>query len=185
MIARERIELESLILAKQKEIHSHTAVGFAPIARHDARILILGSLPGRRSLMARQYYAHPQNSFWRIMRELTGADGPYQQRCDALLDCGIALWDVLAESVRHGSMDAAIDLKTAEANDFAGFFSRYPDIRRVCFNGKKAAWMFQRFVILDDSIAPRRFETLPSTSAAYAAMTYDAKLVSWRKAIMS
>ena len=90
-----------------------SSTGFPPVARHDARILILGSLPGQRSLQAAQYYAHPQNAFWRIMQELTGAEGPYQKRCDALVGYGIALWDVLAESVRPGSMDVDIQLESA------------------------------------------------------------------------
>ncbi len=101
--------------------HAIAAAGFPAIARADARILILGSLPGARSIQANQYYAHPQNSFWRIMGEIANAQGNYHERCEALMNRGIALWDVLASSVRPGSMDADIQSDTAVANDFSGF----------------------------------------------------------------
>ena len=102
---------------------TNAAVGFPAIARADARILILGSLPSERSLHAIQYYAHPQNAFWKIMGEIAGAQGDYNERCEALMDRGIALWDVLESSVRPGSMDADIQSKTAVANDFSSFLS--------------------------------------------------------------
>lgn len=176
-------EKEPTIKAKNHETGIESSTGFPPIARHDSRVLILGSLPGQRSLQAAQYYAHPQNVFWRIMQELTGACGDYEQRCAVLLDHDIALWDVLAGSVRPGSMDADIELETAEANDFADFFSRYSNIERVCFNGKKAAQMFQRFVVLDAMDKPVQFATLPSTSPAYASMPFAEKLAIWRRVI--
>lgn len=93
------------------------SLGFPPVARRDARILILGSLPGQRSIAAREYYAHPQNGFWKIMAELVGASGSYEQRCAALLKSHIALWDVLGSSLRPGSLDADIQLATAEVNE--------------------------------------------------------------------
>lgn len=154
---------------------------FAPVARGDARILILGSLPGQRSLKAVEYYAHPQNAFWRIMRDLVGADGTYEQRCATLVENGIALWDVLAESLRPGSMDADIKLDTAKANDFGAFYQSHPDIERLCFNGQKAAQMYSRFV--DDAGSRLQQDTLPSTSPAYAAMAYAQKLERWHEAI--
>jgi len=156
---------------------------FAPLARGDARVLILGSLPGQRSLREHEYYAHPQNAFWSIMRDLLAAEGSYEQRCDALLANGIALWDVLAESVRPGSMDSDIDMDTARPNDFDSLLRKCPRIERVCFNGQKAAQMFAKFVgpqSLADAIA---LLTLPSTSPAYAAMPYEEKLVHWRVAL--
>lgn len=160
------------------------ARGFSPVSRHDARVLILGSLPGQRSLRAGQYYAHPQNSFWRIMRELTGADGSYQTRCNTLVAHGIALWDVLAQSVRPGSMDADIRLPTALPNDFPGFLSEHQDLRLICCNGKKAAQLLQRFVV-DENVGPRiQLATLPSTSPAYASMSYADKLAKWRSVIV-
>lgn len=167
-------------IEKQAKADSPSS-GFAPIARSDARILILGSLPGQRSLKEVEYYAHPQNVFWRIMRDLVGADGTYEQRCAVLVKHGIALWDVLAESLRPGSMDADINLDSAKANDFGSFFLRHPDIERLCFNGQKAAQMYSRFV--DDAGSQLQQDTLPSTSPAYAAMAYPQKLARWRSAI--
>jgi TDG/mug DNA glycosylase family protein len=156
------------------------SAGFPPIARNDARVLILGSLPSQASLAAHEYYAHPQNAFWGIMRELTGAHGDYTSRCDSLRKAGIAVWDVLASSVRPGSMDADIRLDSAVPNDFAAFFSTHPSLRLVCHNGKKSEDMFRKFVRLPDTIAGLQFESLPSTSPAYASLSFAEKLRIWR-----
>ena len=156
------------------------SAGFPPIVRKDARVLILGSLPSQASLTAHEYYAHPQNAFWAIMRELTGANGDYETRCESLRNAGIAVWDVLASSVRPGSMDVDIRLDSAVPNDFAEFFSSLPGLRLVCHNGKKSEDMFRRFVSLPDTYAGLRFESLPSTSPAYASLPFAEKLCIWR-----
>ena len=161
------------------------AEGFPPVARADARILVLGSLPSERSMAVGEYYAHPQNAFWPIMRELVGARGSYEQRCGALVGAGIALWDVLKCSERPGSMDADIRLDTAEVNDFNAFLSRQSGVRRICFNGRKAEQMFGRFVRLDSALGAMELHALPSTSPAYAAMPFDAKLERWRAGILA
>jgi len=159
---------------------ANAAAGFPPIAQADARILILGSLPGERSLRANQYYAHPQNAFWKIMGEIAGAEGSYSERCEALMDRGIALWDVLASSVRPGSMDADIQSDTAIANDFSGFLMVHDEVELICFNGQKATQMFTRMVHLSLDDNKLRFASLPSTSPAYASMSYVDKLAKWR-----
>ena len=161
------------------------STGFPPIARRDARILILGSLPSERSLAVGEYYAHPQNAFWRIMREIVGAEGSYESRCAALIEARIAVWDVLHQSVRPGSLDADIQLDTSEVNDFERFLSLHPDIEMICFNGRKAEAMFRRFVPLDSLQCLLRFESLPSTSPAYASMPFDEKLRRWRGVIIA
>ena len=155
--------------------------GFPPIARGDAKILILGSLPGARSIAEQQYYAHPQNAFWKIMAELFGIEGDYTVRCELLREQGIALWDVLQSSIRPGSMDAAIRLESARPNDFESFFAEHPDIRTIGFNGGKAQQMFARFV--DSAPAGASLVRLPSTSPAYASMPFSAKLRVWRDAL--
>ncbi len=153
--------------------------GFPPITRADARVLVLGSLPGQRSLAERRYYAHPRNSFWPIVSEIFGIGGDYAQRCEALLDCRVALWDVLRTSVRAGSLDAAIEIETATANDFKGFFREHSGIELIAFNGRKAQQLFDRLVAkpLGSEIA---VASLPSTSPAHAAMPFSAKLAQWR-----
>ena len=152
--------------------------GFPPIARSDARVLILGSLPGDRSIAEQQYYAHPRNAFWKIMAELLGIEGDYATRCNLLCEHGIALWDVLQSSVRPGSMDAAIQLNGAQPNDFETFFVEHPGIRTIGFNGRKAQQMFTRFVRYGPESAD--LVLLPSTSPAYASMPFSAKLSAWR-----
>jgi hypoxanthine-DNA glycosylase len=155
--------------------------GFQPVARADASILILGSLPGERSIAEQQYYAHPQNAFWRIMGELFGARGDYAMRCAAMVAHQVALWDVLAASVRPGSMDADIRLGSAQPNDFEWFFAEFPGVRRICFNGRKAAQMFERFAA--EAAGTRDTIVLPSTSPAYASMRFEEKLARWAAAL--
>lgn len=154
--------------------------GFPAVASADARLLILGSLPGLRSIAAQEYYAHPQNAFWRIMREIHGIDGDYAQRCRQLQERGIALWDVLASSVRPGSLDADIRLDTATPNDFKGFLAVHRRVGRILFNGRKAEQMFRRLVLPGLGADVPELCPMPSTSPAYAAMPYARKLERWR-----
>jgi hypoxanthine-DNA glycosylase len=144
---------------------------------------VLGTLPSRKSLAVREYYANPQNAFWRIMGELfdAGPDLPYAERVRRLTLCGVAVWDVLASSVREGSLDAAIRTDTAMGNDFATFLRRYPDIATICFNGKKAAELFGRLAAAPAlrQYAEKNRVILPSTSPAHAAMTYAEKCRQW------
>lgn len=158
------------------------STGFPPVSRPDARVLVLGSLPGKKSLLEQQYYAHPQNAFWPIMRELLGVDGDYQERCQQLTEHGVALWDVLAASVRPGSMDADIRLGTAVANDFNSFFGQHPNIVLIACNGKKAEQLLQRFVSPGVASMPR-VVGLPSTSPAYASMSFVSKLNVWQRSL--
>ena len=160
-----------------------SSTGFPPIADPDATVLVLGSLPSRKSLEASEYYAHPQNAFWRIMGEFFGAgpDVPYAKRTVLLKRNNIAVWDVLASSDRPGSMDSDIDIATAKPNDFASFLTTYSTIRLVCFNGQKAARMFKDMVLSrhGELKSDLRYETLPSTSPAFAAMSFEEKLRKW------
>jgi len=157
--------------------------GFAPIVGNGARALVLGSLPSQLSLQTQQYYGNPQNKFWPMMGVLfaAGPDLPYRARADRLIECGVAVWDVLYSSVRPGSMDSAIDQSSAVANDFTTLFAQQPDIRLVCFNGQKAAHLFARLVAssLDATCDRLRYKTLPSTSPAHASMSFDEKLEQW------
>lgn len=166
-----------------------TSHGFAPLEPPPghALILILGTLPGRESLAQQQYYAHPRNAFWRIMDELCGA-GPaltYLARVRALATHGIAVWDVLQQARRPGSLDSRIDSISEIANNFSDLLARQPRLTLIAFNGGTAAKLFRRHVAtrLAPSIATIEQRTLPSTSRAHAAVRYEEKLQQWRTAL--
>lgn len=158
---------------------------FPPIAGRDATTLILGSLPGQRSLQMQRYYAHPHNAFWKVIAELfdAGNVASYAKRVSTLRRNRIALWDVLAAAERPGSLDSSIVHASALANDFAKFFRAHPRIRRVFFNGRKAEQMYRRFVLptLGGEFSDIRYECLPSTSPAHAGMPFAKKLEQWSR----
>ena len=154
---------------------------FAPIAGRNARVLILGSMPGRASLQAGQYYAHRHNAFWRIASALLQFDpgAPYRERARALRSARIAVWDVLHSCVRPGSMDAMIDRDSETANDFRRFFRTHRGITHVFFNGAKAEASFRRHVLPGIDV-PLRYKRLPSTSPANASVPWRQKIAAWR-----
>lgn len=158
---------------------------FPPIADPGARILILGSMPGKESLRAQQYYAHPRNAFWPIMGELTGAlpSLPYALRTQKLREAGIALWDVLATCIRTTSLDADIVTDSILPNDFAVFLRQHPHIERVYFNGALAEQSFRRLVLPHLDLPLLRLQRLPSTSPANATLRYEQKLQAWHTAL--
>ena len=141
------------------------STGFPPVAGADARVLILGSLPGAMSLARREYYAQPRNAFWPIMGRLVGAapELPYAERL-----------------LRPGSLDAAILPGSVVANDFPAFFAAHPGLALICFNGAKAADLFARLAAAPPAIGRAR---LPSTSPAHAGLPFADKLARWRHAL--
>lgn len=157
--------------------------GFEPIADPKARVLIVGSLPSVLSIQKQEYYGNPRNAFWRVMGELVdaGPDKPYAMRAEILKRRGVAVWDVLRTAARHGSMDAAIAMDSAIANDFRGFYAEHPKLELICFNGMKAAELYERLVVPQgiSTIGNIETKTMPSTSPAYASMTFAEKLDQW------
>ena len=154
--------------------------GFAPVSQPDARILILGSIPGVASLDADQYYAFPRNAFWKIMGELfaAGLELDYSSRLQNLKNNHIALWDVIGACHRPGSLDSAISNDGLVTNDFNNFFKQHRHISQVYFNGQKAASLFKQKV-MPGLTGAYNYSTLPSTSPANAAINYADKLAGW------
>jgi len=114
--------------------------GLPPVARSDATLFILGSLPGEASLAARRYYAHPTNQFWRLLGAAIGEDLQpldYERRLDRLGERRIGLWDVIASASRSGSLDQAI--REAEHNQLEHLLHDFPMLRAIAFNGSTSA----------------------------------------------
>ncbi|HRE34384.1 MAG: DNA-deoxyinosine glycosylase [Sphingopyxis sp. 65-8] len=149
---------------------------FAPHVAPDTRLLILGSLPGARSLAERRYYAHPTNQFWRLVGEVIGqplAAMTYEARLATLADAKIGLWDVIRSAERRTSSDSLI--REAEAHDLATLIAALPDMRMIAFNGGKAAAIGRRQLPVLEGAA---LVDLPSSSAANT-VGYAAKLERW------
>ena len=164
--------------------------GLPPVVSPDTRLLILGSFPGRASLAAQAYYAHPQNHFWRILQalwpEADALPGPeaYAQRLRWLLARGLGLWDVYASCEREGSLDTAI--RAAAVNDFAALRRRCPRLEAVGHNGGESfrhAARVREALSRDGAAVP--VHRLPSTSPANASWSFERKLQAWRAVLQA
>jgi double-stranded uracil-DNA glycosylase len=154
-------------------------VGLPPIARADARLFVLGSLPGDASLAARQYYAHPTNQFWRLLglaldEELHAL--PYEERLGRLAERRVGLWDVIASATRRGSLDQAIRL--AEHNQVEHLLHDFPDLKAMAFNGSTAASVGRR--LIGDPQSHVLLIDLPSSSAANT-QPFAQKAAAWAR----
>ena len=174
-------------------------IGLAPLLCGHPRLLILGSLPGDRSLELQEYYGHPQNRFWKVIAAVHGLPCPdgYGHKKEMLVRCRIALWDIYHAASRPGSMDA--DIRQAEFNDIAGLLDGFPEIRAVALNGSTAAKGFDRYVESSPVLSIGNAETptegnrslvriaerslsvlrLPSTSPANARWTFGKLAGAW------
>ncbi len=148
---------------------------FPPIISETSEILILGSVPGVRSLEAQEYYAHPQNHFWKIVFNLFGREftANYAQKIDFLTDNKIALWDVIETCERKGSLDT--EIRNEESNDIAGLLGEFPNIRAVFCNGQKAHKNLLHIIGKDPSIP---VHLMPSTSPLHT-IGFEKKLEAW------
>src|SRR5258708_6883833 len=153
--------------------------GLPPIARADARLFILGSLPGEASLAAKRYYAHPTNQFWRLLGAAIGEELQslsYEQRLERLVDRRIGLWDVIASANPRGSLDQAI--REAEHNQVEHLLHEHPELRVVAFNGATAAAVGRKLI----GAPPPHIALidLPSSSAANTTPFGD-KAIVWSR----
>jgi len=181
------------------------AQSFLPLVGENAHTLILGTMPGQKSLEQQQYYAHKRNAFWPIMMGFLSGQPPsfdeaasmeYSDRCKLLLDSGYAVWDVLASCERQGSLDSNIVKGSEIANDIAGLAQRHPELALIICNGRTAEKLFKRHIQAslgeyfssEDQIRIDRTDrdiyvcSLPSTSPAMASLSLTEKYQQWSAA---
>ena len=153
--------------------------GLAPVVARHTRLLILGSFPSVRSLAMQQYYAHPQNQFWRILGLLWQQDLmalPYAERCAQALAHGLGIWDVYASCQRQGSLDSAITHATV--NDFVALARQCPQLQAIAHNGGES-WRHHKH----SAALGLPVHKLPSTSPANASWSLERKLAAWREVV--
>ena len=154
-------------------------VGLPPLVGAGTVVLVLGSFPGVASLRAQQYYAHPQNHFWRILQALWPQHplpAQYAGRCDWLLARGLGLWDVYGACEREGSLDSRI--RNPEVNDFARLRARCPRLAAIAHNGGESFRHARATAQLGVPVL-----RLPSTSPANASWSFERKRQAWAQAL--
>ena len=150
---------------------------FDPVVDTGTRLLILGSLPGERSLAVQEYYGNRQNRFWQLMSAVAACDLvalAYPARLAALRERGIGLWDVVAEASRPGSLDSSI--RDHSANDLVTMVAGLPSLTTIAFNGGTAARLGLKQ--LGPHATRYNIVQLPSSSPAYT-LRYEDKLAQW------
>ena len=153
-------------------------VGLPPIARSDARLFLLGSLPGDASLTAGQYYAHPRNQFWHLLGLALNEDLQpltYERRLERLAERRVGLWDVVGSASRRGSLDQAI--RMANHNRIEALLEDFPSLKAIAFNGSAAAAIGRRLLGEPERIT---LVDLPSSSPANT-ISLNAKALSWER----
>lgn len=166
---------------------------FAPLASNHLHTLILGTMPGQRSLQLQQYYAHPRNALWPILCAIVRDDEPaykvhtelsYEARCSLITQAGFGLWDVLASCKRQGSLDSNIIKSTEIPNNINDLVKRHPELRTIACNGRTAETLFNRHIQPTLSNSELRVACVPSSSPAMASLNLRAKYQLWRKVLV-
>ncbi|ACC98618.1 G:T/U mismatch-specific DNA glycosylase [Elusimicrobium minutum Pei191] len=152
---------------------------FSFITSKEPKILILGTMPGEESLLRGEYYAHPRNAFWPVLFKCFGAEisAQYKDKKNLIINNNLALWDVLNECERQGSLDS--EIKNFTPNKIDVFLRSRKSVRAIFFNGKGAGRFYKRFFAPFEEV---KYFYLPSTSPAYAAKSLEEKTALWKQA---
>ncbi|MBQ8475536.1 DNA-deoxyinosine glycosylase [bacterium] len=153
---------------------------FKPSIDKNSKILILGSMPGVKSLEYQQYYAHPQNRFWRVMGNICNEaklpEFDYETKLKTLLKNNIALWDTIKTCKRKGSLD--LDITDETPNDIKKLLKQYPNIKAIYLNGNKSYSAFKKY--FPDLLEKYTCHKMPSTSPANARYSLEKLTNEWK-----
>lgn len=163
---------------KKDAIHSKTS--FDPVSNSDTIILILGTMPGEKSLSLQEYYAHSRNRFWKVISAITKRKLPqsYEEKKNFLLKEKIGIWDVAYKVNRKGSLDS--EISNVVPNDLESFIAKHPKLRVVAFNGKKSESLYDEYFERKEGII---YIPLPSSSPANTTINFDSLCMKWSKII--
>ncbi len=159
---------------------SNTKSSFEPITNKNIEILILGTLPGDKSLELQEYYGHSRNRFWKIISSITNKEMPktYFDKIELLSKSKIAVWDVAHKANRKGSLDSAIVQE--KPNDLDGFIENHPKLKIIGFNGKKAELLYDKYFERKENL---NYISLPSSSPANARYKSGEIIEIWKRLV--
>jgi hypoxanthine-DNA glycosylase len=164
-----------------KPISADIKTSFNPISNSDSTVLILGTMPGDKSLELGEYYGHPRNRFWKIISTITDNNLPqsYADKKALLLKTKISIWDVAHKANRKGSLDSAIE--DEEPNDLGSFIASHKNLKVIGFNGTKSEALFDKYFDREKGF---KYVLLPSTSPANTGVNLDNICKIWRQILI-
>jgi hypoxanthine-DNA glycosylase len=132
-------------------------------------------------LAKQEYYGNPANRFWKVLAAVVGKECPsnYPEKLAFLNVHHIALWDVIKQANRDGSMDSAITNETV--NDIQGLLTKYKSIHTIAFNGKKSAETYRQYISDLNINRNVRYVTLLSTSPANMQYRMEKMTANWQQ----
>jgi len=137
-------------------------------------------MPGVKSLEMCQYYAHPQNRFWKVMGHICNEPKLYELsysfKLQTLLKNNIALWDTIKTCKREGSLDS--DIQNETPNNIRQLLKKYPNIKIICLNGNKSYSAFKKY--FPDLLKEYTCQKMPSTSPANARYSLNKLIDEWQ-----
>ena len=156
---------------------TNSKTSFEPISNPDTTVLILGTLPGDKSLDLGEYYGHPRNKFWKIISTITNNELPitYSDKKKLLLKTKMGIWDVAHKANRKGSLDS--EIINEEPNDLVNFIKRHKNLKVIGFNGTKSKVLFDKYFNRESEI---KYISLPSTSPANTGIDFNGICEKWR-----
>lgn len=174
------IDNKTNVLQQIKLTSTHSKTSFPPISNPNTEILILGTLPGEKSLELAEYYGHPRNRFWKIVATITNDNLPitYEDKKQLLIKHNIGVWDVAHKAIRKGSLDSAIE--SEEPNDLNTFISEHRNLKVIGFNGLKSKSLYDKYFNQKTDI---KYITLPSSSPANAGISFEQICKAWAQLI--
>lgn len=166
-------------ISKPKSSISRQAL--PPVIDKTTEYLVLGTMPGEKSLLNQEYYNSSRNQFWKIIADAFNkkkAFADYNDKIATLKNNKIGLWDVLDTCDREGSSDSNIENPTL--NNFDKLFKEFPNIKTVIFNGKDS---YDYFNSLVHDKADKIYLQISSTSSANGHKTVAEKTQEWKTAL--
>lgn len=177
-ITRKKLEKRIIKGKKTNSILKHTKTSFAPISNSDTTILILGTMPGDKSIELGEYYGHSRNKFWKVISTITENDLPesYNDKKTLLLKTRIGIWDVAHNAIRKGSLDSAIE--NEQPNEIIDFIKIHHNLKLIGFNGTKSQALYDKYFEREFGI---KYILLPSTSPANTGIDFDGICRKWKQ----
>jgi hypoxanthine-DNA glycosylase len=177
----EKVKKEIPVKVVSRPTAIHLKTSFEPISNKDTQILILGTMPGDKSIEMGEYYGHPRNRFWKIISAITNNSIPdsYEDKQRLLHETSIGIWDVAHKAQRKGSLDSNIEQE--EPNDINSFMASHKKLRVIGFNGTKSEALFDKYFERQKSI---KYVSLPSSSPANTGISFEAICKKWQQLLI-